>query len=77
MSSIATTNETSNVTSLPTPPNLCWVRERLLSLTVWLSLTRIHFRLPSMRELVDTVSACEVSNTTVSPACVPPLPWPR
>ena len=25
-------------------PGLCWVRERLLSLSVWLALTRIHFQ---------------------------------
>jgi ABC-type lipoprotein release transport system permease subunit len=32
-------------------PGLCWVRERLLSLSVWLALTRIHFRLPSLYEV--------------------------
>src|ERR1700733_767191 len=53
------------------------VRGRLLSLSSWLALTRIHFRLPSMKEPVDTVSVYEASNTSVSQAYEPSPPWRR
>ena len=58
-------------------PGLCWVRERLLSLSVWLALTRIHFRLLSMREPADMAFESAGSSTSESPACVLQLPWRR
>jgi hypothetical protein len=53
------------------------MRGHLLSLTVRLALTRIHFRLPSMRELEDTAFVCAVSNKVALPIYVRPPLWPH
>src|SRR5579875_1618051 len=50
-------------------PSLCWVRERLLSETVWLVPTMVQIRLLSMRRSLGTVSGYGASNRAGQQVC--------